>query len=205
MSIQFIPEERIVAGVDEAGRGCLAGPVVAAAVILKEFDPIDGLRDSKKLSPAKRISFEKMIKARSLAWTLGLSWPREIDNVNILEASLRAMSRAVCRLKVRPDLVLVDGNKIPPLDLPCRAIVGGDDKVPVISAASVLAKTFRDRLMEHLDKRYPGYGLKKHKGYATKVHLKALQALGPCSLHRQSFAPVKKLRFCCQQCVLPGI
>ncbi|WP_291322490.1 ribonuclease HII [Desulfonatronospira sp.] len=178
------------AGVDEAGRGCLAGPVVAAAVILPSGQAIPGLTDSKKLSPATRLSLVPQIKAASLAWSLGLAWPREIDCINILQATLTAMKRAVLSLRPCPERVLVDGNQTIPLHIPQECIVRGDMSVPEISAASVLAKTFRDRLMLSLDKRYPGYGLGLHKGYATSKHLQALKQLGPSPIHRKSFKGV---------------
>jgi ribonuclease HII len=185
------PAAGAVAGVDEAGRGCLAGPVVAAAVILPGHWDLPGLTDSKKLSPEKRDELAPAIKAQAQAWALGLAWPPEIDRVNILRASLEAMRRAVLHLKVRPSLVLVDGNQNIPLDLPQRTVVGGDLTVPAISAASILAKTFRDHLLTRLDRRYPGYGLAGHKGYGTAEHREAVRRLGPCPLHRMTFRGVK--------------
>ncbi len=181
------------AGVDEAGRGCLAGPVVTAAVILpRDGVPGLGLKDSKKLSAPVRLKLEAGIKDAALSWSLGLAWPQEIDRINILQATMRAMCRAVGTLRVQPDLVLVDGNQIPPLYIPCRCIPGGDETEPAISAASILAKVFRDRLMAHLDRKYPGYGLGRHKGYGTKEHMSRLRELGPCRMHRRSFAPVRR-------------
>lgn len=194
-----------VAGVDEAGRGCLAGPVVAAAVILPRETVLDSqFKDSKKLSAAVRQQLEREVKDVALSWSLGLAWPYEIDRINILQATLQAMSRAVDKLRMQPSRVLVDGNQPPPLSLPCQCIPGGDDQVPAISAASILAKVFRDRLMLHLDRRYPGYGFEVHKGYGTKDHIRRLQLLGPCPMHRRSFGPVRQL-FQERQKWLPGI
>lgn len=182
-----------IAGIDEAGRGCLAGPVVAAAVILPEgFDPalLPGLGDSKALSPARREALAPLIRQAALAWSLGLAWPREIDRVNILAATLAAMARAAALLRVRPALLLIDGNKTCPAPIPQRAIVDGDALVPAISAASILAKTFRDRLLCALDRRHPGYGFSGHKGYGAATHFEALRALGPCPQHRLTFRGV---------------
>lgn len=179
------------AGVDEAGRGCLAGPVVAAAVILPADHCLPGLTDSKKLSAASRDRLAPAIKAQASAWALGVVWPGEIDRINILRAALQAMARAVCLLRLEPGLVLVDGNQPIPLDIPQRTVVGGDLTVPAISAASILAKTFRDRLLARLDRRYPGYGLAGHKGYGTREHLEALGRLGPCPQHRLTFRGVR--------------
>lgn len=181
----------ILAGVDEAGRGCLAGPVVAGAVILPERFDLPGLTDSKQLSPAKRDVLALAIQNQAVAWSLGLSWPREIDQVNILKATLQAMVRAVFRLKTSPTALAVDGNQTIPMNIPQDAIVHGDALIPAISAASILAKTFRDRLLIHLDKRYPGYGFAEHKGYGTANHLQALLILGPCPMHRMTFRRVK--------------
>ena len=183
----------LIAGVDEAGRGPLAGPVVAAAVILSPERPIDGLADSKKLSPARRERLADRIRRDSMAWSVGWSDPAEIDDVNILAATMLAMRRAVERLPVRPKHVLVDGNCCPRLPCTVDAIVGGDATVPAISAASILAKVSRDREMCELDVRYPGYGLAQHKGYPSKAHLAALQALGASPVHRRSYAPVRRL------------
>ena len=185
MSIQLI------AGVDEAGRGPLAGPVIAAAVVLGNV--IEGLADSKKLSAAtlERLSLE--IKARAQAWAIGRAEVWEIDQMNILRASLLAMQRAVAALAIQPHEVLVDGNQLPALDCYVRAVVGGDASVPEISAASIIAKVTRDREMGKLDLHYPGYGLAVHKGYPTRAHVAALEQLGPSPVHRRSFAPVRRL------------
>lgn len=193
-----------VAGVDEAGRGCLAGPVVAAAVILPSGFELSGLTDSKKLSPARREHFAQIIKAQALSWALGFSWPGEIDRINILQATLRAMARAEGALPVRPDFALVDGNQFFSSGVPKRAVIGGDALYPCISAASVLAKTFRDRLMFHMDARYPGYDLGRHKGYGTRRHFEALARLGPSPAHRLSFRGVSHGRTEKELC-LPGI
>jgi len=186
----------LVAGVDEAGRGPLAGPVVAAAVILHPDDHIDGLADSKKLSAARRGVLAHAIRTRSLSWAVGWADPAEIDEVNILAATMLGMRRAVKRLSVMPQSVLVDGNRLPDLvfgdtTIPGEAIVGGDDKVAAISAASIIAKTTRDGIMEFLDLIYPQYEFARHKGYGTQVHMKALRDHGPCVHHRNSFAPVR--------------
>ena len=186
----------LTSGIDEAGRGCLAGPVVAAAVILPETYDLPHLTDSKKLTPARRVALEKAVKAQAVAWGLGVVRAEVIDRVNILQATFMAMARAVAVMKLRPARLEVDGDKIIPAHLlpfpglSQRAVVEGDSLVPAISAASILAKTFRDRLMERLDARFPGYGLAGHKGYGTAVHLKALAELGPCRLHRLSFRRV---------------
>ncbi len=186
----------LAAGVDEAGRGCLAGPVVAGAVILPaEFD-LPGLTDSKKLTAAKRAELETRIKSQAVAWGLGVVWAAEIDRINILQATFTAMAKAVAALRVIPVHLEIDGDKIVPSRLllhpnPSQtATVDGDALIPSISAASILAKTFRDRIMEKLERRYPGYGLAIHKGYGTAVHRKALLALGPCRLHRLTFRGV---------------
>ena len=178
------------AGIDEAGRGCLAGPVVAGAVILPPGYDLPGLTDSKKLSPRRRAVLAQAIKAQAVSWALGFSWPREIDRINILQATLTAMSRALCALRVQPDRVLVDGNRPFPTALPLTTVVGGDAIHPCISAASILAKTFRDELLERMDERYPGYGLAVHKGYGTQEHLDALRRLGPSPAHRRTFKGV---------------
>lgn len=179
------------AGVDEAGRGPLAGPVVAACVILDPERPIDGLADSKKLSPARREKLAVLIRERALAWSVAEASVEEIDRLNIFHATLLAMRRAVETLGRRPDEVLVDGNRCPELPMPGRAIVGGDALIPSISAASILAKTARDASMLELHALHPGYGFDRHKGYPTVVHVEALQRLGPTPHHRRSFAPVR--------------
>ncbi len=182
-----------VAGVDEVGRGPLAGPVVAAAVILDPARPIEGLADSKKLSEKKREAMDLIIRENALAWSLGRAEVEEIDQINILQASLLAMQRAVESLSIPPDHVLVDGNRCPDLECSAEAIVGGDSSEQAISAASIIAKVSRDREMAELELQYPGYGLAKHKGYPTKFHLQALQELGVTDIHRRSFGPVRRL------------
>jgi ribonuclease HII len=179
------------AGVDEVGRGPLAGAVITAAVILKE--PIEGLADSKKLSEKKRNLLAVQIKERALAYAYGRAEVDEIDALNIHHATLLAMKRAIEALPVTPELVLVDGLHLPELSIPCKAIVQGDSLIPEISAASILAKVLRDEEMLTLDKIYPGYGFGDHKGYPTVAHREALKRLGPCVIHRRSFAPVAAL------------
>ena len=181
----------LLCGVDEAGRGPLCGPVVAAAVILDPARPIEGLADSKKLSDKRRDKLAVEIREKALAWAIAEASVEEIDRLNILHASMLAMQRAVAGLARQPDKVMVDGNRCPQLDLPCEAIVKGDALVAEISAASILAKTVRDELLVELDKRYPQYGLAGHKGYPTASHLAALRAHGACEIYRQSFAPVR--------------
>ena len=191
----------LICGVDEAGRGPLAGSVYAAAVILDVNNPIDGLMDSKKLSEKKRDFLSAEIKAKALAWGIASCTCLEIDEINILQASLLAMKRAIEAMQaqfiITPDmgeiLVQVDGNKCPKISLPCEAIVKGDSKVQAISAASILAKVARDAELYALDKQYPQYGFAKHKGYPTAAHLLALEAHGICPQHRLSYAPVKAL------------
>lgn len=182
--------DQIQAGIDEAGRGCLAGPVVAGAVILPSDFDLPGLTDSKKLSSRRRAVLAQAIKAQAVSWALGFSWPGEIDRINILQATLAAMARALDALMVCPGLVLVDGNQRFPSSLPQMTVVGGDALHPCISAASILAKTFRDDLLLCMDQRYPGYGFAVHKGYGTKAHLDALRKLGPSPVHRVSFRGV---------------
>lgn len=185
---------RLIAGVDEVGRGPLVGAVVTAAVILDPNNPIEGLTDSKKLSEKKRLALAAEIKQKALAWALGRAEAEEIDKLNILQASLLAMTRAVQALRIRPQFVLLDGNKIPnDLDIPAQAVVKGDSLVAEISAASILAKVARDQEMEELDRQYPEYAFAQHKGYPTKLHLEKLTALGPLPQHRRSFAPVRKV------------
>ncbi|ABR75241.1 ribonuclease HII [Actinobacillus succinogenes] len=182
----------LIAGVDEVGRGPLVGAVVTAAVILDPNNPISGLADSKKLSEKKRLVLAAEIKEKALAWSLGRAEAEEIDELNILHATMLAMRRAVKSLKILPHLVLVDGNRVPELDMPAQAIIKGDGKVAEISAASILAKVARDQEMETLDKQFPQYEFAKHKGYPTKVHLEKLMRFGALPQHRRSFAPVRK-------------
>lgn len=188
----FPTVEGLIAGVDEAGRGPLAGPVVAAAVVLDPAQPIIGLADSKQLSASRRAALALEIRSRALAFGIASATPAEIDIHNILQASLLAMSRAVAQLALTPQQVLVDGNRCPQLPMPVQAIVKGDSRVPAISAASILAKVHRDELMCALDREFPDYGFAVHKGYPTAVHLQALQVFGPCPIHRRSFAPVRR-------------
>lgn len=182
----------IVAGVDEAGRGPLAGAVIAAAVVLPEGCEIAGLTDSKKLTPAKRAALEVEVKACALAWALGESSVTEIDGINILQASLLAMRRAVEKLSMLPDLALIDGNRVPELACEARAIIKGDMSEACISAASILAKEARDRQMLVLHREHPQYGFDQHKGYGTRQHLEAIAAHGVTSWHRRSFRPVRE-------------
>lgn len=181
----------LVAGVDEVGRGPLAGAVVTAAVILKE--PIAGLCDSKKLSPKNRKLLSQKIKEEALAYAYGRAEVEEIDQLNIHHATLLAMKRAVDGLAIKPDTVKIDGLHVPKLSMPSEAIVKGDSLIPAISAASILAKVLRDEEMDELDKIYPGYGFSDHKGYPTVAHREALIRLGPCPIHRRSYAPVAAL------------
>ena len=183
----------LICGVDEVGRGPLAGPVVAAAVILDPRNPIDGLNDSKKLSEKRRERLYVEIHERALAFAVGRAEVEEIDAINILQASLLAMKRAVEGLSLAPGHVLVDGNRLPQLSCSAEAIIGGDGSEPCISAASIIAKVTRDREMVALDGVYPGYGFARHKGYPTKIHLQALQEQGITKIHRRSFGPVKRL------------
>ncbi|MDQ6951009.1 MAG: ribonuclease HII [Mariprofundales bacterium] len=185
-----------VAGVDEVGRGPLAGPVVAAAVMLHPDDPMLGhYRDSKKLSAKRRLILYHHLRHHAAARAIGMASVEEIDRLNILQATLLAMRRAVAGLRITPQMVLIDGNQLPQLPIPARAIVGGDDSVQPIAAASIMAKEVRDRLMRRLDHYFPGYGLARHKGYPTRVHLDALAALGVTPIHRTSFAPVKRCNY----------
>ncbi len=183
----------LIAGVDEVGRGPLAGPVTAAAVILDPTRIILGLKDSKRLSAAQRERLALQIQSVSLAYALGWADVAEIDALNILQASLLAMRRAVAALALRPSMVLVDGNHLPVWDYPSAAIIGGDATEPAISAASILAKVARDALLVSWEAEYPGYGFASHKGYPTAAHLAALRRLGPSLVHRRSFAPVAAL------------
>ena len=183
----------LLAGVDEVGRGPLAGDVVAAAVILDPLAPLVGLRDSKKLSASRRVQLAQEIRAGARAWAIGRASVAEIDAINILQASLLAMHRAVSALSTQPEYVLVDGNRLPHWDYASAAVVKGDDRVPAIAAASILAKVQRDSEMEALDLSYPGYGLAQHKGYPTRAHIEALARLGVTPILRRSFGPVKNL------------
>ncbi|MBS1188730.1 MAG: ribonuclease [Rhodocyclaceae bacterium] len=185
--------EGLVCGLDEAGRGPLAGPVVAAAVILDPARPIAGLNDSKKLSEKKREALAETIKAEAIAWAIAWATVEEIDAINILQASLLAMQRAVARLGVLPAGALVDGNVCPALNCPVQAIVKGDGSIAPIAAASILAKTSRDHEMRRLHQSYPLYGLDRHMGYPTAVHLKALREHGVSPIHRRSYGPVRLL------------
>lgn len=184
---------QVIAGVDEVGRGPLAGPVVTAAVILDPDKPIDGLTDSKKLSEKRRKALAMEIKAKALCYTIARAEFTEIDTLNIFHATLLAMQRAVVSLSIEPELVLVDGKFCPEIPFPCEAIIKGDSKVAAISAASILAKVSRDSEMIRMDEQFPGYGFAKHKGYPTKFHIEALSALGVSPIHRRSFKPVQKL------------
>jgi len=180
-----------MAGVDEVGRGPLAGPVVTAAVILDPDKPIDGLMDSKALSERKREALFDIIKERAVSWGIGRCEVEEIDELNILNATMLAMQRAVACLELEPSLVLVDGNRCPELPYQSKAIIKGDQSEPAICAASILAKVTRDREMVEMDALYPGYGLAQHKGYPTKAHVEALNSLGVTPIHRMSFKPVR--------------
>ena len=183
----------LIAGVDEAGRGPLAGPVVAAAVILDDMNPIKGLNDSKKLSPLRREKLYDEIRAKALCCSVAEASVEEIDELNILQATMLAMRRAVDGLRLKPHKVLVDGNRLPVLDVLAEEIVRGDVTVPAISAASILAKVTRDRWCQELDQRYPQYGFAGHKGYGTAEHLAALRTHGACPEHRRTFAPVAQV------------
>ncbi|GAB2471438.1 MAG: ribonuclease HII [Comamonas sp.] len=180
----------LLAGVDEAGRGPLAGPVVAAAVILDDRNPIAGLNDSKKLTALRREKLFDEIRAKALCCSIAWATVAEVDQINILQATLLAMQRAVTGLRLKPVRVLVDGNCLPRLDVPAEAIVKGDALVPAISAASILAKVWRDRWCVDIDRLYPAYGFAGHKGYGTAAHMQALRQHGPCPEHRRTFAPV---------------
>ena len=186
-----------VCGVDEAGRGPLVGAVVAGAVVLDPNNPIKGLKDSKKLSPARREYLYEQIMEKAKAWGVGQASPTEIDDVNILQATMLAMRRAIedltTRLGAWPDKALIDGNRCPELPIPSEAIIKGDTKEPAISAASIIAKVTRDRQMQILDKLHPQYGFAQHMGYPTEAHFAALKAFGACDEHRRSFSPVRKV------------
>lgn len=185
----------IIAGTDEAGRGPLAGSVVAAAVILDPGVVIEGVNDSKKLSEKKREALYPLICEQSLAYAIAEASVEEIDRLNILHASMLAMKRAVEALKLKPELVLVDGNRCPDINIEARAIIGGDGLEPCISAASVLAKVYRDRQMLAYHKQFPHYGFDRHKGYPTRLHMERLREHGPCDIHRRSYAPVQRMLF----------
>ena len=194
MALDWTADTLLQAGVDEAGRGPLAGPVVAAAVILDDQAPIKGLADSKVLSARRREALFDEIRAKALCCSIAQASVQEIDELNILQATMLAMRRAVLGLRLTPGWVRVDGNRLPVLPMAGEAVVGGDAKVPAISAASILAKVTRDRLCLELHERYPDYGFEAHKGYPTPEHLAALQRLGPTPDHRMSFAPVRQAR-----------
>lgn len=187
------PNAQYIAGVDEVGRGPLVGAVVTAAVILDPTKPIEGLADSKKLSEKRRVALADEIQAKALCWSLGRAEPDEIDELNILHATMLAMQRAVLGLSIQPDFVLIDGNRTPSLPMPAQAIIKGDGLVAEISAASILAKVARDNEMIALDERYPEYQFAKHKGYPTKLHFEKLAEFGATPYHRKSFAPVAKI------------
>ncbi len=192
-SFRLEPRGLLLAGVDEAGRGPLAGPVVAAAVMLDERQPIRGLNDSKQLGPRTRERLFDEIRAKALCCSIGEASVEEIDTLNILHATMLAMRRAVDGLRLRPVKVLVDGNRLPPLAISAEAVVGGDGLAMCIAAASIIAKVHRDRLCAELHESHPQYGFATHKGYPTAAHLAALRAHGPCPQHRRSFAPVRAL------------
>lgn len=183
---------QLIAGVDEVGRGPLVGDVVTAAVILDQNNPIEGLNDSKKLSEKKRLALLPEIKQKALAWAVGRCSPEEIDQLNILQATMVAMQRAVDGLNVTPDFVLIDGNRCPQLPMQSQAVIKGDLRVAEISAASIIAKVVRDQEMEELDKQHPEFGFAKHKGYPTKAHFDAIEQHGVIDQHRKSFKPVKR-------------
>lgn len=182
----------LIVGVDEVGRGPLAGPVVTAAVILDPNRPISGLADSKKLSEKQRQKLEPLIKQHALAWAIGRAEPEEIDEINILQATLVAMKRAVEALSIMPTHALVDGNQAPALNCPVTTVIKGDQSEPAIAAASIIAKVARDREMVEMEDKYPGYGFAKHKGYPTQQHQQALMVLGVTNIHRRSFKPVQR-------------
>ena len=193
LGLDFTLVDELVAGVAEVGRGPLCGAVVTAAVILDPARPILGLNDSKKLTEARRELLFDEIREKALSWCIARAEVEEIDQLNILHATMLAMQRAVAGLHITPRLALIDGNRCPQLAVPSAAVVKGDSKVPAIAAASILAKVSRDREMQALDRQYPGYGIAGHKGYPTAVHLEALQRLGPTPVHRRSFGPVRRL------------
>jgi len=186
--------EHLICGVDEAGRGPLAGPVFAAAVILNDPAPVEGLADSKRLSAKRRAYLFGQIQTHAVSWAIAQASVEEIDRLNILQASLLAMQRAVSALTSVPAEILVDGNRAPPVTMKVRTIVGGDAIVPAISAASILAKVARDRCMDELHRKFPEYGFDRHRGYGTAAHMAAIERWGASSVHRRSFAPVRKVR-----------
>ncbi len=183
----------LVAGVDEAGRGALAGPVVSAAVLFSSGPEISGLTDSKKLSQRARVDLEVEIKRSCACWAVGIATAEEIDRLNVLQATLLSMRRAVNGLTIRPDRVLVDGNHLPEMEYPGEAIIQGDLHEPVVSAASIIAKVTRDSMMQVYAVEYPGYGFERHVGYGTKLHLQSLSELGVTPIHRKTFAPINQL------------
>ena len=191
MDAPKIDDDRTLVGIDEVGIGCLAGPVVAAAVILDPANPIYGITDSKKISEQRRKALADQVMANAVDWAIGQASVSEIDQHNILRASHLAMQRAYGDLKSGATLVLVDGNKSPYFPVESKAVIKGDETVLAIGAASIIAKVFRDGLMEELGKKYPDYDFEKNKGYPTKSHMQTLRAIGPCAQHRNSFAPVK--------------
>ena len=193
LDLKLWQSSTLFCGVDEVGRGALAGPVVAAAVILPPHTEVEGADDSKRLTPLRRERLEPEIKRRSLAWALAVASQRFIEEHNIARATFHAMRLAVRKLPVRPELVLADGWAIPDMGIPCRGIIGGDSQSLSIACASIIAKVWRDRLMTRLSGRYPGYGLDRHKGYGTAEHLRALAELGACPIHRRTFSPVREL------------
>ena len=198
MDAPQIDDDRTLVGIDEVGIGCLAGPVVAAAVILDPANPIYGITDSKKISEQRRKALADQVMANAVDWAIGQASVSEIDQHNILRASHLAMQRAYGDLKSDATLVLVDGNKLPHFPVESKAVIKGDETVLAIGAASIIAKVFRDGLMEELAKKYPDYDFEKNKGYPTKSHMQTLRAIGPCAQHRNSFAPVKNWKRRCQ-------
>jgi len=193
MTLPAMSFPRLLAGVDEAGRGCLAGPVTAAAVILDPENPIDGLKDSKLLTARQRQVLACRIRDKAIAYGIAEAGCAEIERLNILQATMLAMSRAVRKLHPQPELALIDGIHCPELAMPAIPVIKGDRDIAAVSAASILAKTHRDQRLCELAKRYPGYGFDRHKGYAVKAHIEALHRLGCCPEHRRNFSPVRKL------------
>lgn len=183
----------IVCGVDETGRGSAISGVWVAACILDPNNPIEGLRDSKKLTAKRREELAEEIKSKALSWNINIATLEEVETLNVLNATLLGMKRAVEGLHIKPSKVFVDGNRLPNLDIPAEAIVGGDDLIPAISAASIIAKVERDKVIKELHKLYPQYGFDKHKGYLTKAHMAALQEYGPCPIHRKTYGPIREL------------